>query len=155
DPLAIQHVALPTTWHVAQVRRVDQKDLEPSLLQELEDRDPVDPRRLHRDGRDAAARQPVHEPMQITGEAAELAHRRRVAIGRYGHPVAAAANVDAGRVGPDDGHLLCWRLTYPSLLAWRSSILLLFRYGLDHLRAPGYALETPPGIGGREVRAFS
>src|SRR5882724_8974406 len=46
DPLAVTYVALPS-GHTLQIMRIDQIDLEPALLQDLKQRDPVHPCRLH------------------------------------------------------------------------------------------------------------
>ena len=48
------------------------------------------------------ARQPVGQSVQIVREAVELPHRLIVAIGRHGHEVCGAADVDAGGVGVGD-----------------------------------------------------
>ncbi len=63
---------------VPDVPRIHQHHLEPALLEDLVDRDPVDPGRLHDDRPDAAVREPVGPPMQILGECLERAHRLRI-----------------------------------------------------------------------------
>jgi hypothetical protein len=68
DPLRVVDVGLAAR-HVLRVARVDEHDLEPTRLEDLEQRDPVDTGRLHRDRVDAETDKPVGERDQIRGEA--------------------------------------------------------------------------------------
>ena len=86
EPLRIVDVRLPA-WNLLRVSGVDQEDLEPPLLEDLEHRDPVHARRLHRHGRDADGLEPLGQAMQVLGEALEGPHGLGVAIGRHGHHV--------------------------------------------------------------------
>ena len=102
QPLAIEHVGLAPR-DVLHMPRVDQQHREAARVAQLEQRDPVHAGGFHRDGVDAALGEPVGQALQLSGEAAELAHRLVIAIGRHGHEVAGAADVDAGRVGVGQG----------------------------------------------------
>ena len=83
------------------VTGVDQHDLKAALLEDLVERNPVDPSRLHRHGLHSALRQPVRQPVQVGSEGAELAHRLRVAVGRDRYEMAVLSAVDAGRIRLD------------------------------------------------------
>src|SRR5271157_5138249 len=61
-PLAVGYVALASR-HTLQIVRVDQIDLEPSLLQDLKQRDPVHPCRLHRHALNSALAEPIGKGM--------------------------------------------------------------------------------------------
>ena len=100
DPLAIDDIALATRY-AFDVTCVDEQDFEVTLLEDLEERDPVDASRLHGDGVDAADVEPVDERVEVRGEALELAHRLIVAILGHGNPVAGRAYIDACRVEVD------------------------------------------------------
>ncbi len=58
EPLRILHVRL-APGHLFGVPRIDQKHLKAVVLQDLEDRDPVNPGRFHNDGGDARDLEPV------------------------------------------------------------------------------------------------
>src|ERR1700704_5227457 len=74
DPLAVTYVALPS-GHTFQIMRIDQIDLEPALLQDLKQRDPVPPRRLHCHRLNPAPAEPIGQCMQVAGEATKPARR--------------------------------------------------------------------------------
>ena len=97
EPLAVGNVGLATRY-AFDVTRVDEQDLEATLLEDLEERDPVDTCRLHGDGLDAADVEPVGEGVKVRGEALELAHRLIVPILGDRDPVARRADVDSCRV---------------------------------------------------------
>ena len=100
EPLAIEHIAL-ASGHVLDVPRVDQADLEAMLLKDVEERNPVDPGRLHGDGLDAALFEPSGEPLEVDGECAETANGFGVAVGGNGDVDFRGADIDAGRVVTD------------------------------------------------------
>ena len=100
DPLAVQDVAF-AAGHAFHVAGVDEQDLDPARLEDLVEGDPVDPRRLHGDRVDPAGLEPGRQRLEIVRETRELAHWLWVAIVGYRHPVAPAANVDAGGVEVD------------------------------------------------------
>src|SRR5271157_2188386 len=62
DPLAVGYIAL-ASGHTLQIVRVDQIDLEPALLQDLKQRDPVHPCRLHRHALNSALAEPIGKGM--------------------------------------------------------------------------------------------
>ncbi len=96
QPLAVQHVAL-AAGNVAHVTGIDQHHLQPAPLQDLVQRNPLDPGRLHRHRLDAELHQPVRQTMQVTAEAGELPHRLGRQIRRHRHEVAPRPDVDARR----------------------------------------------------------
>jgi len=100
QPLAIGHIALAAA-HIVHVAGVDQYHLEAARLEDLIDRNPIDPGRFHRHGLDLALRQPVGQAVKVSGEGAELTHWLGSALGRHRHEVALLSAVDTGRVGLD------------------------------------------------------
>jgi len=81
------------------VAGVDQADLESAVFEDLEQRDPVDPGSLHRDGGDAAFGEPIGQLIEVSGEGAEMAHRLRVTIRGHRHVVDGGTEIDAGGFG--------------------------------------------------------
>ena len=100
QPLTVEHVAL-SARHVLDVPRVDQPHLQPSALQDLEDRDPVNARGFHGHRAHATLKQPIGHAVQIVGEAGELPHHLLAAALRDSDKMAAAAHVDPGRTDID------------------------------------------------------
>jgi hypothetical protein len=100
EPLAVHDIALPGR-DVLDVPRVDEHHVEPAGLQDLVERDPVDPGGFHRDAGDAAGQQPVGEAVEIRGEGLERAHRGRVPVGGNGHVMHLGPAIDAGGIGVD------------------------------------------------------
>ncbi len=96
DPLRVVDVRLAAR-HVLRVARVDEHDLEPTRLEDLKQRDPVDPGRLHRDRRNSETDKPVGQRGQICGEAPERAHGLGIKLRRHGNDVKRRPDVDAGR----------------------------------------------------------
>jgi len=97
QPLCVVHVGLAAR-HVLRVPRVHQQHLEAASLKDLEYRDPVHARRLHRDGGHSDSLEPVGERMQIAGETLERPHRLRVAVRGYRHHVKRRADIQTRRV---------------------------------------------------------
>jgi hypothetical protein len=85
---------------------VDEQHLEPAGLEDLKERDPIDPGRFHRDGGHRTALEPVGQGMQISGEGAETAHRLCIAARRHGHPMLGGTDVDAGGMKVDPAQAL-------------------------------------------------
>jgi hypothetical protein len=83
--------------------RVDQQHREAARVEQLEQGYPVHAGGLHGHRVNAALAEPVGHAFKVGGEAVELAHRLVVAMGRHGHEVRGAADVDAGRVGVGQG----------------------------------------------------
>lgn len=98
QPLAVLHIAL-ASGHVLDVAGVDEADLEAAVLQNLEERDPVDPGGLHRHGGDGTGLQPVSQGLEILGEGAEVAHRLWVPLCGHRRVMNGGTEVDAGGVG--------------------------------------------------------
>ena len=99
-PLAVLHVGLAAR-HVLGMGRVHQTDLQAVRLQHLGHRDPVDPRGLHRHGRDPAGLEPLGHRVQLRGQAPEASHRPLVAVLGHRHVMLGRADVDPGGVGMD------------------------------------------------------
>jgi len=100
EPLAVLHIAL-SAGHVLDVAGVDQANLETAILEDLEQRDPVDPGSLHGHGGDATVFDPVGQLVEIPGQGAEVADGLGVAIRGHRHVVDVGSEIDAGgiRVG--------------------------------------------------------
>jgi hypothetical protein len=77
---------------------IDQQHLEAAALEQFEQWDPVDTRRLHRHGANAALFEPLGQTLQIGGEGGKLAHRLLIAIGGDGNKVAGGPDIDAGGI---------------------------------------------------------
>jgi len=86
EPLGVVDVRLPA-WNLLHVSGVDQQHLEALRLEDLEHRDPVHARRLHRHGRGPDSLQPGGQSMQILSETLKGPHGLGVAIGRDGRHV--------------------------------------------------------------------
>lgn len=97
-PLTILHVAL-ATGHVLDVASVDQVDLKTAILEDLEERNPVNPGGLHGDSGDAALLEPIGQLDEIFGERAIVPHRVFIAVCRDCHVVDGGTKIDAGGVG--------------------------------------------------------
>ena len=80
-------------------RALTSSNREAARVEQLEQRNPVHAGGLHRYGVHAALAEPVGQALEVGGEAGELAHRLVVPVGRHGHEVRGAADVDAGSVG--------------------------------------------------------
>ncbi len=103
DPLAVGDVRL-AAGDILDVGAVDQVDLEAASLQQLEDWNPVDAGGFHRHGLHTAFLEPIGEGFQVRGEGGETAHRVTGQVGADGGPDFAAADVETGGVGVDEGH---------------------------------------------------
>ena len=77
---------------------VDKKHSEPTSIEKLENRYPVDAGRFHDDGLDAAFRKPVYQPMEIGRKGSEAAYWLRCAICPDGSHVYGRPNVNGGCV---------------------------------------------------------
>jgi len=84
DPHAVLHVGLPTR-HLPDLRGVGQ-DTGGSLLEDVEDRLPVDPGALHGDPRDLEGFEPIAQAQQVGHGGAERAHVVLARPVRAGHP---------------------------------------------------------------------
>jgi len=81
------------------VARIHQKNIQPALLQDFKHRHPIDPGRLHRHASHSLSNQPVSHPLQIRRKAFEASHWLLIPFRADGHPVLAAPDIDARRIG--------------------------------------------------------
>lgn len=81
-PLAVGNVGL-SPWQVLDVMSVDEPHVDLALLQDLEQRNPIDAGRFHRHGTDSAVLKPVGQSLQIDGERWEIPGWFRITI--YGN----------------------------------------------------------------------
>src|SRR2546425_12037762 len=82
-PLTVGNIRF-ASGHILDVTRVDQEYFEPSRLQDLKERDPVDSGRLHGHGFDVARFQPVSSSVKVIREGRETAYRLWGSIRRHG-----------------------------------------------------------------------
>ena len=87
------------------VAGVDQDDLEATLVEDFEGRDPVNTRGLHGHRAHAAVLEPVRQPVQVAGERSKTAHRLGVLIGPDCGHVQRGADVNCGRMGVGWGNI--------------------------------------------------
>ena len=81
---------------------IDREHREAARFEQLEQGDPVHAGGLHRHGVHGAGLKPIGDGVEVHREAGELAHRLVVALGRHGHEVGRAADVDARGIGVGD-----------------------------------------------------
>ena len=79
--------------------RIDQKYFQSVLLQNLKHRHPIHPGRLHGHAADSAVHQPVRHLFHIRGKTIEAPDGLLIPFRTDGHPMFAAANVDARCMG--------------------------------------------------------
>ena len=116
QPLAVLHVGL-AAGQVFAVARVDEADVQPRRLEDLEERDPIDAGGLHRDGGDATFLEPVAHGVQVLGEGGEGTHRAGARSGRNRDVDFARAEVNAGGVRMMErwwrsGGFCFWRIAF-------------------------------------------
>jgi hypothetical protein len=99
NPLAVRHIALAVE-RVLDVTSVDQQDLDPARLEDLVERDPVDPGRFHRHRLDPARLEPVGR-IEIAGEGMELPDGLGIGIFGDRDPMDLGSNVDPGSMPVD------------------------------------------------------
>src|SRR6202035_2573116 len=97
QPLRITNIGL-APGDVLGIAGVDKKHSEPTCIEKLENRYPVDAGRFHDDGLDAAFRKPVYQPMEIGREGSEAAYWLSRAIRPYGSHVYGRPHVNGGCV---------------------------------------------------------
>jgi len=100
EPLAVEDVGL-ASGNSPDVPGIDQQHFDPAFFEDLVERDPVDPGRLHGHRLDPTRLEPVGQREELVREALELAHRLLVPIVGHRDPVALASDVDAGGVEVD------------------------------------------------------
>ena len=97
-PLAFVPVRAPPQ-HVFHVTGIHQTWLDPVLFQHIVDRNPVHPRALHGDRRDATTHQPPGHRLQVFGERRTHPHRVLVPIRRYRYKDLPRANIHPAGIG--------------------------------------------------------
>lgn len=102
DPLAVRNIRL-SSGNVLDVVGVYDPNVNFSLLQNLEQGNPIHARRLHRDRPNPALLQPVGQPLQIGREGLKALNGFRVSVARYGNEYLRCTNVDSGSIGLDNG----------------------------------------------------
>lgn len=101
QPLTFLHIALASRY-VLRMLRVDQRNPQPMLLENLEHRHPVHAGGLHGYGPYALLHQPPRHGAKSSRETSEPPHRLRIAIRADRYPMLAAANIDARRIRMHD-----------------------------------------------------
>jgi hypothetical protein len=96
--MTVEHIGLAPA-HLARGTRIDQHHLKAPAIEQLKERNPVHPGRLHRHGLDLQRGQPIGKCLQIIGEARETAHRFLTQIRIHRHPLLTTADVDPRTVG--------------------------------------------------------
>jgi hypothetical protein len=84
---------------------VDQDHLEPALVQDLEDRDPIDAGGLHGHCEHSTVLEPVCQAMQVAGEGAEAADRLGIPIRSHGGDMHPGTDIDCCRIRMCDGNV--------------------------------------------------
>jgi len=102
EPLGVVHVGLPAR-DILDVARIHQQHLKAAGFEDLEDRNPVHARRLHRDRRDTSLLEPIGQSVEIATERPERANRCVVSITRHRDDVESGADIDAGSLWVDRG----------------------------------------------------
>ena len=100
QPLTVLDIALAAR-HVLDVAGVDEQDLDPAGLEDVVDRDPVDPGRFHGDARHATGEEPLGEACEVGGKGPEGLDGGGIPIRRDGHVVLSGAAVEAGDIDLD------------------------------------------------------
>lgn len=79
NPLAVNDIAFPA-WNIPNMSSIDHENVETTLLQNLEERYPVNSSGLHRDRVNAAGLEPVCSRQQVIGECKETANGLRISF---------------------------------------------------------------------------
>jgi hypothetical protein len=95
DPLAVLNIRFAAR-HLLDFPGIDQDPVEARRRKHIENRNPINPRGLHRYRGDAKVHKPFLECMQIRGIGPEGAHRLLSRFGRNGHENCLGADVEAG-----------------------------------------------------------
>jgi hypothetical protein len=104
---------------------IHQEHFHPVLFQNVVERNPVHPGRLHGDRIHSAALEPFRQPPQILGKAAELTHRLRIPARRDRHVMGSVAHINACRVRMHDLQTWVVRLDPPHQFPFLLPIQLL------------------------------
>jgi hypothetical protein len=85
--------------HVLGVARVNHHHLETPLLEDLEDRDPVNPGRFHDHGFHSTTSEPVRQAMKIIGKSPERLDGLLVTVRADGRDMHGGTNINRRRGG--------------------------------------------------------
>lgn len=88
------------------VTSLDEGACKPTGCKKLKQGHPGHPRGCHDDRGDPTGRQPIGQPMQVTGKRAKFLDGLGIAIGGHTDPVLFSPDIDAGGMRVDDGHSL-------------------------------------------------
>jgi hypothetical protein len=77
---------------------IDEKNSETSGFQDLKERDPVNSRRFHRHGLDAAGFQPVSGDVQVFRKRRETAYGLWIAVRRHGDVYLGCSYIHTGSI---------------------------------------------------------
>src|SRR5262245_42313119 len=97
-PLAIQNVGL-SARDMMHMLSIDQMNFNAASLQDLEQRDPIDTRRLHGDRVDSALLQPVDEGVEVRSKCRKRSYGFGIAIGGYRHDSLCGSHIDTRGIG--------------------------------------------------------
>jgi len=99
-PLTVKNIAL-TTRNALKVVRVHQQYFEASFFENLHQRNPIDPRRLHHHGLDAAGSEPACQFIEMASKCTEGPDRLCCSIWRHSRVVDLASYINSSCVGMD------------------------------------------------------
>ena len=102
-PLAVVDSALGPPVDLLHLVRIDQEHLEATGLQELNQRDPVDPGRFQGNSRDPARGQPVGQGLSVDRVRTKAAHRLGIVTQGNRHVVRFRPHVAPRRMQVDGG----------------------------------------------------
>ena len=122
QPLAFLDVALASR-HVLGVPGVHQKNLQTMLLEHLKHRHPIHARGLHGYTAHPLLHQPLRHRAQVSGKAAEGAHRLRVPLRAHRHPMLTTPNINPCGVWVHNLQCLPIYLPWGRLLAFACRLL--------------------------------
>jgi hypothetical protein len=106
EPPRVAAIRVRAPRPIFDVSRIDEGDRTASGLQNLEEWDPGYPGGFHHDGRNPTGREPVGEPMQVTGKRAQFLDGLGIAIGGDTDPRLFRPHIDASGMRMDDEHML-------------------------------------------------
>ena len=105
DPLGVEHVGLGSSTAVGQLARLDQVDLEATRLEQLKERNPIDPRGFHGYRGDVALGQPVRQGSEVGSIGGKAAYRLGIVTGGHCHIMGFGPDVDTRGVEVGGGQL--------------------------------------------------
>ena len=78
--------------------RIDQLDVKSALFEHFEQRNPVDPGRLHHHGVNLTLPQPRGQGVEIGGKRPKALHRLLIAIMGHRHPMGVGPHINPGSI---------------------------------------------------------